>query len=168
MLRLRSQGSFMRQPLVRLPVLGIAYLGLWLAAELVAFEFVVYLIGFAGAILACILTSLAGLASLRRMSLSGALRLRRAFAGRGSEQAGLSREVLVDGALAGLGAILLILPGFVSDFVGLALAAPSFRIWVVEKLRLGRMPGGRAAAPALIDLTPEEWSRDVDHPWPLP
>ena len=65
MLRLRSNGPFMRQPLVRLPVLFVLYLSLWLGAELAAFAAVVHLIGFFGAIAACILTSLAGLATLR-------------------------------------------------------------------------------------------------------
>ena len=60
MLRLRSNGPFMRQPLVRLPVLFVLYLSLWLGAELAAFAAVVHLIGFFGAIAACILTSLAG------------------------------------------------------------------------------------------------------------
>jgi UPF0716 protein FxsA len=158
MLRPRSHNSFKHQPLVRLPVLGGVYLALWLAAEFAAFETVVYLIGFAGAVLGCILTSLAGVASLRRMGLAAALRLRRAFVAKGSERSGLSREELVDGILAGVGAALLILPGFVSDFVGLALAAPSFRFWAAERLKLGRLPHART--PPRIDLAPEEWSRD--------
>ncbi len=49
----------------------------------------------------------------------------------------MSREAVLDGTLAGLGAVLLILPGFVSDLVGLALAAPSIRFWVTERLTLG-------------------------------
>jgi UPF0716 protein FxsA len=162
MLRPGSNGGFMRQPLLRLPVLGFVYLALWLGSELAAFEAAVYLIGFAGAVLLCILTSLAGLASLRRMGLAAALRLRQALVRRNGGGSGLSREALVDGTLAGLGAVLLILPGFVSDFLGLALAAPSFRLWVAERLNLSRLShgqGGRAQAPALIDLTPDEWSR---------
>jgi UPF0716 protein FxsA len=69
----------------------------------------------------------------------------------------LSREAVLDGTLAGLGAVLLILPGFVSDFVGLALAAPSVRFWVTERLKLGKF--GRPAAPKVIELVPREWSR---------
>jgi UPF0716 protein FxsA len=80
----------------------------------------------------------------------------------------LSREAVLDGTLAGLGALLLILPGFVSDVVGLALAAPSVRFWVTERLKLGkfdRLGNGRPAAPRAIELTPREWSR---HGAPLP
>ena len=160
MLRLGSNGTIMRQPIVRLPVLFVTYLALWLGAELAAFAAVVHLIGFAGAILACILTSLAGLSTLRRVGLSAILRLRQAVAGRTSEQSRLSREAVLDGTLAGLGGALLILPGFVSDLVGLALAAPSVRLWVTERLKLGR-----PAAPRATELAPWEWSR---HDGPLP
>jgi UPF0716 protein FxsA len=162
MLRLRSNGTVMRQPIVRLPVLFVTYFALWLGAELAAFAAVVHLIGFAGAILACILTSLAGLSTLRRLGLSAVLRLRRAVARKTSEQSGLSREAVLDGTLAGLGAVLLILPGFVSDVVGLALAAPSFRFCVTERLKrgkFGRLRNGRPVAPRGIELAPREWSR---------
>ena len=160
MLRLRSKGIFMRQPFVRLPVLFVLYLSLWLGAELAAFAAVVHLIGFTGAIAACVLTSVAGFATLRRVGLSAALRLRQAVAARAKDHSVLSREAVLDGTLAGLGAVLLILPGFVSDLLGLALAAPSFRYWAVDRLRLGKVgrPGNRAA-PALIELAPREWSR---------
>ncbi|MGH6831150.1 MAG: FxsA family protein, partial [Methylocella sp.] len=107
--------------------------------------------------------SLAGLSTLRRLGLSAVLRLRQAVARRPSEQSGLSRDAVLDGTLAGLGAMLLILPGFVSDLVGLALVAPSVRFWVTERLKLGKL--GRPAAPKVTELAPWEWSR---HDRPLP
>jgi UPF0716 protein FxsA len=174
MLRLRSNGTFMRQPLVRLPILFVLYLSLWLGAELAAFTAVVHWIGFAGAIAACILTSLAGLATLRRVGLSAALRLRQAMTARAKDPSGknqtvLSREAVLDGTLAGLGGVLLILPGFVSDLLGLALAAPSFRFWAADRLRLGKaVPGkGQRRGPALIELASQEWSRN-EGPGPAP
>jgi UPF0716 protein FxsA len=162
--RLRSNGAynngtFMRQPMVRLPVLFVLYLSLWLAAELAAFAAVVHVIGFAGAIVACLLTSLAGFATLRRIGLSAALRMRQAMASRGKDSPVLSKEALLDGTLAGLGAVLLILPGFVSDLLGLALAAPSFRFWAADKLGKGGAGQGQRRNPALIELAPREWSR---------
>lgn len=163
MLRLRSNRAIMRQPIVRLPVLFVTYLALWLGAELAAFVAVVHLIGIAGAILVCILTSLAGLSTLRRVGLSAILRLRQVVARRTREQRGWSREAVLDGTLAGLGAVLLILPGFISDLVGLALAAPSVRSWLAERLRLGKFD--RPAAPRATELAPWEWSR---HDGPLP
>jgi UPF0716 protein FxsA len=158
----------MRQPIIRLPVLFVTYLALWLGLELAAFLAVVHLIGFAGAILAGILTSLAGFSTLRRVGLSAVLRLRQAVARRTSKQSGLSREAVLDGTLAGLGAMLLILPGFVSDLVGLALVAPSVRFWVTQRLKLGKfgqLGNGRPTAPIAIELAPREWSR---HDAPLP
>src|ERR1700737_3115154 len=139
MLRLRSDGRFVRQPLLRLPVVIVIYFTLWLGAELAAFGAVVHAIGFVGAILLCILTSLAGLAMLRRIGVSAALQLRQAAVKNATERNGLSKVKLLDGTLTGLGAVLLILPGFVSDLVGLALAAPSFRRWVSERLNLSRI-----------------------------
>ncbi len=147
----------------RLPLL----IALWLAAEFAAFTFVSHVVGFGGALFLCLLTSLIGVAMLRRLGLSTALRLRRAMAKRSHEQAGLSRDAVVDGTLAGLGSVLLILPGFVSDFAGLALAAPSVRAWISDKLQMGRTsrgPGGRAG-PTLVDLDPQEWTR-IDPPGP--
>ena len=162
MLRLRSNGTFMRQPLVRLPVLFLLYLSLWLGAELAAFAAVVHVIGFTGAIVACFLTSFAGFATLRRVGLSAAMRLRQVIAARARDPSILSREAVLDGTLAGLGALLLILPGFVTDLLGLALAAPSFRFWAADRLKLSktaRAGRGSRAAPTLIELAPREWSR---------
>src|ERR1700730_9972071 len=85
MLRLRLNVPIMRPPIVRLPVLFVTYFALWLGTELVAFAAVVHVTGFAGAILACILTSLAGFSTLRRLGLSAVLRLRQAGARRTSE-----------------------------------------------------------------------------------
>jgi UPF0716 protein FxsA len=162
MLRLRSTGRFVQRPFVRLPFLIVTNFALWLGAELVAFGAVVHLIGFAGAIAACLLTSMAGVAMLRRLGATAVVRLRQA-ACRGAERNSLSRHRLVDGTLEALGAVLLILPGFVSDLAGFALAAPSFRLWIIERLNLGRL--GHRRAPALIDLAPREWSK-CDHDQP--
>lgn len=166
MLRLRYRATYVRQPFVRWPVLVVVYFALWLGAELAAFGAVVHTIGFMGAIVACILTSLAGFAMLRRMGLSAAARLRQVMTRSPGGQNGLTRDSLVDGSLAGLGAVLLILPGFVSDLAGLALAAPSFRLWVSDRLNLGQKgkPGNRTAPP-IIELAPRDWSR-LDGPAP--
>lgn len=163
MLRTRSNGTFMRQPIVRLPVLFVLYLSLWLGAELAAFALVVHWVSFPGAIVACVLTSLAGLATLRRVGLSAALRLRQVMAAKGKDGSVLSREAMLDGTLAGLGAVLLILPGFVSDLLGLALAAPSFRFWAAGRMKLGKtgqLGNSHRTGPALIELAPREWSRN--------
>ena len=141
-------------------------IALWFVAEILAFSLIAGAVGFGGALFLCLLTSLGGIAMLRRLGLSTAWRLRRAMAARSHEEAGLSRDAMVDGGLVALGSVLLILPGFVSDFCGLALAAPSVRGWLTEKFQNGRTSrgvGGRKASPTLVELDPQEWSR-TDHP----
>jgi UPF0716 protein FxsA len=138
---------------------------LWIAAEGIAFALIVRLFGLVGAILLTILTSLAGLAMLRRLGIAALWRLRRSMAIKREQRVLLSRETIVDGALSTIGSVLLILPGFVSDFAGLALAAPSIRGWVAERLPLvtgGARPRMRRAAPEVVDLSPQEWSRRDD------
>jgi UPF0716 protein FxsA len=138
---------------------------LWLAAEGVAFALIVRLFGLVGAILLTIVTSLAGIAMLRQLGVAAAFGLRRALAMKREHRTSLSREAIVDGTLSALGSILLILPGFVSDFAGLALAAPSIRGWVAARLprvAVGARRGGRRAEPELVDLSPREWARRDD------
>lgn len=142
----------------RLPLLIV----LWFVAEVVAFSLIAHAVGFGGALFLCFLTSLGGIAMLRRLGMSTAWRLRRAMAARSHEEAGLSRDAMLDGGLVALGSVLLILPGFVSDFFGLALAAPSIRGWLAEKFQGGRTSrgaGGGKASPTLVELDPQEWSR---------
>ncbi len=141
----------------RLPLLVF----LWLVAEVAAFGMIARAVGFGGALFLCLLTSLVGVAMLRRLGVATAWRLRRAMAARAQEAAGLSRDAVVDGGLAAIGSILLILPGFVSDLCGLALAAPSVRAWLGERFQNGRTSRGpgRKSGPTLVELDPEEWSR---------
>jgi UPF0716 protein FxsA len=85
-----------------------------------------------------------------------------------------AREV-VDGALVVLGGSLLIVPGFISDVVGLFLLLPPTRI-AVRKLLLsgarGRMLmaaasfGGAARARARQDYDVDSTAHDVDRPGP--
>jgi UPF0716 protein FxsA len=152
---LQSQGSPMRAP-----AHIVLYLGLWLLAEFAVFSLVVHVVGFFGAILLCLLTSIAGAAMLRNVGLSAAMNLRRGLVSRSDEDNSAARDAMFDGALAGLGSILLILPGFVSDFFGFALAAPSIRSQLAAWLQSKPVQSGhRHAAPKEIELAPQEWTR---------
>lgn len=145
---------------MRLPARVVLYLGLWLLAEFAVFSLVVHMVGFAGAVFLCLLTSIAGAAMLRNVGLSAAVNLRRGLVRRPDEDNSAARDAMFDGALAGLGSILLILPGFVSDFFGFALAAPSIRSQVAAWMRsTPSRPGRRPAAPREIELAPQEWTR---------
>ncbi len=134
-------------------------LALWLALEFFAFVAVAQTIGLGGALLAGFLTSLAGFALLRQSSGETLGLMRRAWAGEPPRDGALA-----EGLIGALGALLLILPGFLSDLVGLAFAAPSLRQWAARRVMDGKIfVRRRAAAPGVIDLNPGEW-RAVDSP----
>ncbi|HEY5226778.1 MAG TPA: FxsA family protein [Methylovirgula sp.] len=136
-------------------ILGFfAGLGLWLFGELVAFSLVAHAIGLDGAIVATVLTSLAGAWLLHRLGVSA----RQTVLGLLNSGGGVRRfapERLGAGLSAGFGAVLLILPGFLSDCAGLFLILRGARAW--------RLP--QAAQPPkpndVIELSPQDW-RHVD------
>lgn len=131
----------------------------WLIGEIVAFALAVKLLGFGLTVLLMFVTSLLGVAMLRRIGLGAAQQLRRSMA-----SGGTSSSAFVDGTLTALGAVLLILPGFVSDAVGLVLATPSLRQALAARFLAGGTAPVRPAqrgAPDVIDLTPDDW-RVVD------
>jgi UPF0716 protein FxsA len=124
----------------------------WLFSEIIVFVLVVRAIGLIGAIVVGVLTSLLGAAMIRRVGAEALSALRQALDG------GEPREgALLDGALSALGGVLLVLPGFVSDAVGIALAAPSFRQWLTH-----RFGGKRPVRAQVIDLSPQEWKSVED------
>ncbi len=125
-----------------------------LAAEVVAFVLVVRAIGFAPALLVGVATGVIGVARLRRLGLAALAGLRSAARGQASDEA-----VVIDGALAALGAVLLVLPGFLTDLVGLALSAPSGRDWVKRRFRLDSTRGRGAQRPTVVDLDAGNWTR---------
>ncbi len=137
----------------RPPLFSLGLFG-WLALELTAFMAVVQTIGVAGALFLGFATSLAGFALLRQTGTSALGHLRAAFSG-----APQSQDIMFDGLIRAIAALLLILPGFISDLAGLALAAPSLRQLLAR--RFGGAGAVRAAGYArreIVDLAPEEWS----------
>lgn len=134
---------------------------LGLVAEVAAFIAVVDWLGAGPAVLIGLGSTLLGAARLKRLGGSAFARLRDVAGGRVSQE-----DAFIDGALDAVGALLLILPGFITDAMGLALLAPSCRDWV--KVRVGLAAGPlagpraermRAAAPRTIDLEARDWSR---------
>lgn len=137
-------------PFVAAFILG---LGLWLFAEIFAFGLVVDAIGLAGAVLATVLTSLAGAMLLRRLGRAARDELKAMV--KDAPSLRLAPEALQTGVLAALGAVLLILPGFLSDCVGFALVLPS--------LRRQKRTRSNAETPEILDLSPQDWRR-IDEP----
>ena len=84
-------------------------------------------------------TTLLGLLDIRRLVTY----LRGRMGWSGEKQAQPSSK-LVDGGLQALGAVLLILPGFASDLVGLALKSPPIRGDIAQRLRGGGARKGHA------------------------
>ncbi len=138
----------------------IAGIFVWLALELAAFIAVVQTIGLGGALLLGMATSLAGLVLLRQTGDGALARLRSALLGAPKRPGDL-----LDGLIRALSAFLLILPGFVSDLAGLALAAPSIRQFLARRFGgPGRAAAGpRRGNPEVVDLAPGEWV-SIDHP----
>ncbi len=137
-------------------------LGLWLAAEFITFLLVVSFFGLTGAVLLGLATSLIGFSLLRRLGKDGAASLRRVMNRKGIQ---LQRESLVDGTLAAIGGVLLILPGFLSDFIGLALSAPSIRFWLANRIKWPQKASRAKTRPrrdGIIDLDDREWRRIDD------
>ncbi len=120
-------------------------LAAWIVLEILAFMFVVHAVGLLAAMALAVGTSLLGLADVKRL-----LSFLRGRVGKpkGERESG----AMLDGAMQALGSLLLILPGFASDFLGLALKSPSIR------QNLARRLGARGGAdPRVIDLDPREW-----------
>lgn len=122
---------------------------LWILAEVSVFGLVADAIGLGGAVLLTMLFSLLGLTLLRRLGGRARDVLRAAL-----EQPGqtlrLSSLTLRSGAFAAIGAALLVIPGFLSDCVGLALLLPAWK-----HQELAPKPQGQNT----IDLTPQDWHR---------
>jgi UPF0716 protein FxsA len=136
-----------------------SFVTLWILAEFAAFALIVQIIGLIGAMALCTLTAAIGVLTLRKVGLSAAIHGFRIAVTlcKNATEAASPRETLLDDAIAGIGAALLILPGFVSDFVGLALAAPSFRQEAQVWLRTNNCePQNRSP---ILELAPHEWSR---------
>ena len=141
------------------PLVKLA-LAIWCACEILVFALVVHLIGLGDAILVGVITSVLGFTILRRAGSSALAKLRDRMATRQAVPGGL----FLDETLATVGALALLLPGFVSDLIGLALAVPALRDAIVAWIGRGGLhavrTGHRAQhGPSTIDLSPEEWHK---------
>ena len=143
----------LREMLARLRARGPGLFSLtliaWFVIEVAAFYLVVAAIGFWGAVGIGIVTSLAGVELFRHIGRQAGDGIRASAAGE-TPRGG----AVLDGTLATIGATLLILPGFASDFIGLALAAPSIRGWIARTFAPRVVTRSR---PGVVDLGPDEW-----------
>jgi UPF0716 protein FxsA len=133
-------------------------------AEIAAFVAVALQIGFLAALALTVLTSLAGLAILRRAGRSEIARMRGALGD------GMVTRVELDGPgfLTVLGGFLLLLPGFLTDILGALLLLPVTRRWIHATLRRAVTRAEQASGrPGVVDLEPDQWRRvpeeRIDH-----
>ena len=132
-------------------------LGLWIICEYVAFSLVAQHIGLDGAIIATLATSLAGIFLLRRLGASARQKLVEIVNSRG-DVTWLAPERMGAGFAAALGSLLLILPGFLSDLIGLFLLARSGWSW--HHAAPSRNFAKPATNPAnVVELSPQDWHR---------
>jgi UPF0716 protein FxsA len=145
-----------------------AFIGLLVlpAAEIVGFLLVAAWIGWLWAGILFIATSVIGVMALKRSGrrdlahLADALRIE-----------GISAlHIDSPGVATMLGAILLIIPGFITDVLGGALFVPVLRRWMAAALARAANRRDkhrdhkrhRGAQPNVIDLEPGEWHQIVD------
>ena len=124
--------------------------------EIAIFVAVALKLGILTALALTILTSLGGMAVIRRAGSSDVPRVRTAFGERT-----ISRiEVDGRGILTVLGGFLLVLPGFLTDIAGALLLLPPTQRAIGAALRraVGRMERA-SGRPDVVDLPPEEWRR---------
>jgi UPF0716 protein FxsA len=129
-----------------------AGLGLWFFGELVAFSLVAHAIGLDGAIVATLATSLFGIWFLHRLGASA----RRAvldLLNSGGGMRSFAPERFGAGLSAAFGAVLLILPGFLSDCVGLFLILRGTHAWGLPQATQ------RRESDDIIELSPQDWRR---------
>ena len=148
-----SGTSFMRLPLLGFLILPVAelYLLFALAAEIGGFN----------TLLVVILTAVAGVAVVRRQGLNSMSRMRQ------SVQLGQSPAPdLLNGMLLGFAGMMLILPGLITDTIGLLMLIPALRHRIARRMmsggvsstvfmggfsRSGRQTGPRSSGGDIID-----------------
>ncbi|WP_417767008.1 FxsA family protein [Stappia sp.] len=141
-------------------ILLLALIGLPLI-EIAVFVEVGSEIGAVPTILLTVLTALAGTVMLRMQGLSLLTRMRAEM-----DRGEVPGEDIVQGALIVVASFLLLVPGFVTDAVGIALFIPPLRSLIaravvrnarVTVVRPGQ-PGGARRGDGVVDLDPDAWS----------
>jgi UPF0716 protein FxsA len=128
------------------------------AAEIAAFVAVASAIGFLKALALFLGTSLLGLLILRGEGIARVVRASRA----GPQQASLL-ELQAANLVVLVGGALLVIPGFITDAIGLVLlVAPQAVSRAVLRRLFGRRPD--ATPPGVVDLDRDHWRQVPDRP----
>jgi UPF0716 protein FxsA len=145
--------------LVKWIAIGLLLLPL---AEIAVFALVAAAIGVLEAFILLLATSAAGVILIRRLGSGRSIRLRTADGRFGVTSAHLNAGDLAHAA----GAILLAIPGFLTDIAGVILLIPPARRWIAATVLADWER--RRRDPSVVDLEPEEWQRERDPTLPRP
>lgn len=129
-------------------------------AEIAVFIWVGGLVGVVPTILLTVFTALAGTFMLRQQGLSLAMRLRQEMdAGR------VPGDEVLQGAMIVFASIFLLIPGFITDFIGLLLFVPPLRAALVrfsasrsQTVFVGGQWKSQANKDGVVDLDEGDWS----------
>jgi UPF0716 family protein affecting phage T7 exclusion len=146
----RSQDSTQLRPAS--PLFGLIVFAAWIAAEIMAFNLVASWTGGSLAFFLFIMKTVLGTLFVTRVIRQKLFSLLK----RGGGGIVLDGTKATETWLKGLGAFLIIIPGFLAGVFGLALLTPSVRRWFV------RRSGARAQNPREIDLSAQDWKEVPD------
>jgi UPF0716 family protein affecting phage T7 exclusion len=121
----------------------------WLVAEVLALAVAVRLLGWPATLALGILTSLAGGYIIRRAGRDSMATLRRAM----EAPSVTAIEIPSTGMLRFVSGLLLVIPGFVSDLLGVILLFPAMRALIAGKVA----PSARSTTDGVVDLDPDQW-----------
>jgi UPF0716 protein FxsA len=145
----------MLMPLVKWGFIALLLLPV---AEVAVFVIIAALIGWFWAFCLFLATTVLGLATLQRSGRRDIERFRAEFAKSGIYAIHLESPGL--GPI--IGGILLVMPGFITDALGLLLLVPVTRRWLRATLGRALEKARKARDPAVLDLAPDEWRRVSD------
>ena len=137
------------------------------AAEIAAFVLVAALVGVANALLLMLAATLAGILVLRRAGRGRIAHFRVAM----SDAEITATEVNSAGFLTVLAGLLLVVPGFLTDLLGVALLIAPVRQWCGRMARSwfqSWAAGPKRGDPSVIDLAPDEWEQVPERKLPHP
>lgn len=131
---------------------------IWPAAEIATFIIVAALVGTPTALALLILISACGFVVLRRLGTRAVARLRASAPGRRVNGMTLDGA----GAAAGLGGILMVIPGFITGILGFVMIVPASRQWALMVSKRFFSAGQRTTDRQIIELAPQEWQHLPD------
>ena len=129
-------------------------------AEIAVFILVAATIGLFQALAITLATTILGIGVLR-FAGKGRLALIRRVSSDGMSAVEAGIEANPDGFLVLLGGLLLVLPGFITDVIGVILLIGPLRRWIGMALR--RAFGVAKPANGVVDLAADEWQEVPNH-----